>query len=233
MVTFAETHSHLMESFRAFLKDLEDPAATVLDVGTGTGRVALLVAPHVARVLAADRDEQALRVAYGAAKSFNVQNVQFFATDLDSEPWSEWAPAAVDAVLTHLSFTDKMASQAYDRLKPGGAFVVACFGPDQWRETGRVSRYVRTPEDVKMRLESAGFEVTEVLVEKLVASFSNFDQVRDSFFGPGHPVAEAWARDGRWTALEEHFRRGGNTFTESRVVARAYKPGGGPRSRVR
>lgn len=232
-IDFDEVHGHLMESFRAFLRDIEDPAATVLDVGCGTGRVALLIARHVGTVVGADRDEHALVLAAETARTNNIRNIHFYASDVNAEPWSEWAPRSVDAVVTHLSFTDTMAKRAFEALKPGGRFVVACFGPDQWRETGRQSRYIRTPEQVDAALREAGFEVEDVVVEKLVASFSHFGQIDQNFLPPGHPVRDAWTRDGRFQALKEHFEKGGVTFTESRVVARARKPGGDPPTRIR
>lgn len=230
---FDTVHGHLMDSFRAFLKDVEDPTATVLDVGCGTGRVALLVARKVGMVVGADRDEEALRLAAETARTNNVRNVNFFVTDVNAEPWSEWAPHSVDAVTTHLSMSDEVARRAFQALKPGGRFLVATFGPEQWKETGRRSRHIRTPDEVDRVLQEAGFEVQDVLVEKVVVSFPGFRELEENFFGPEHPVAEFWKRDGRWAGLQESFRRGQTTFTESRVVARARKPGGGPQTRLR
>ncbi len=49
----------------------------VLDIGTGTGRLALLIAPLARSVLGLDPDPQGIREARSEARRRGVQNVRF------------------------------------------------------------------------------------------------------------------------------------------------------------
>src|SRR5256885_16767525 len=71
----------------AFLKLLADEdlaGRTVLDVGTGRGRLALALAPRSRRVVGIDRDEVVLTDARRAAVAAGLTNVEFIGLDAEA-----------------------------------------------------------------------------------------------------------------------------------------------------
>src|SRR2546428_9404496 len=86
---------------RAFMKLLADEdfaGRTVLDVGTGRGRLALALAPRCGRVVGIDRDETALSEARQAAAAAGLANVEFVGVDAEAGEDVAFEP---DAVVAH------------------------------------------------------------------------------------------------------------------------------------
>src|SRR5258708_2831538 len=71
---------------------------TVLDVGTGRGRLALALAPRSGRVVGIDRDEVALTDARRAAAAAGLTNVEFVGLDAEA---AEYSGLESDAVVAH------------------------------------------------------------------------------------------------------------------------------------
>ena len=96
----------------AFLKLLADErlaGLTVLDVGTGRGRLALALAPRCDRVIGIDRDESALAAARQAAAAAGLRNVEFVAVDAEAGEYLGFAP---DVVAAHLCMSTAIAERA-------------------------------------------------------------------------------------------------------------------------
>jgi len=135
-----------------------DRAVRVLDLGTGSGAIALAVAhdrPNAA-VTATDRSDAALSVARDNARRLGLSNVAFAAADwyagVPSGPWDLIAsnPPYIDAIDPHLREGDlrfepvaalspgvdgqaalrTIIAGARERLSPGGWLVVE-HGHDQ------------------------------------------------------------------------------------------------------
>lgn len=109
-------------------------AATVLDIGCGTGSLALRLAPHARHVHGVDISTEMIRIARGKAASQGIPNVSFHVGTL--EDYATTVPAAsIDVIcaysLLHL-VRDRRATleQIFRLLRPGGVLVASttCIG---------------------------------------------------------------------------------------------------------
>ncbi len=195
--------------------------ATVLDVGTGTGALALHVAARARRVLGIDVDAGALVEAQRQARRAGLGNVVFVVADAERADYR--ALARPDAVVAHLCMSDAIVARAAAGLAPGGLLAFAAFHTDQWRETGRVSRFAYEPERVRAVLEGHGFRIERLEVERDVTTFASADEALAAT--AGHRAR--WEPDGRWAAWVRFVAGGGRTLTRSRVVVEARRGGPG------
>jgi len=196
-----------------------EPRATgnVLDVGTGTGRLALALAPRARRVLGLDTDAGALVEARRRARRAGVGNVLFVVADAETADYR--ALGRPDAVVAHLCMSDAIIERAGAGLGRSGALAFAAFHVDQWRETGHVSRFAYEEERVRAVLAAAGLRVEKLEIEREVA---RFESAADALQGVGR-LREKWQGDGRWAGWERFVAEGGRTLTESRLVVLARK----------
>jgi SAM-dependent methyltransferase len=221
---FLVVHHRPSESFLREALAVLDASKVAADVGTGRGAVAIVLAPRAKEIVAVDKDEASVREAARAAKERNIRNVTFYVSDLETEPWSEWAPKRVDVVLAHLFYSRSAIENAARLLPSGGSLVVAALGPEQWRETGIPPRFTATPQEVRAGLEGSGLRVEALHHDLSVVTAPGFDVLDDVFFRRARDVQARWKESGRWEGLKRSFESGSTTLTESRVVARATKP---------
>jgi ubiquinone/menaquinone biosynthesis C-methylase UbiE len=188
--------------------------ATVLDVGTGAGRVALALAPLCGRVVGIDSDAAALEQARRRAAAAALTNAEFRDADADRVEYVDVHP---DLVTAHLFMSDALVARAARALRPGGALVIVAFHVDQWRETGRPSRFAYDEERMRNVLESAGFAVEHLEVERDVRTFPSLEAAL------AHVIAleERWKSDGRWVRYIKFLEQGGRTLTRSHLVVKA------------
>lgn len=192
----------------------------VLDVGTGAGRLALALAPRARRVVGIDRDASALVDARRHARRAGLGNVLFVVADAETADYR--ALARPDFVVAHLCMSDAIVGRAAGGLDPGGLLAFAAFHTDHWQETGRVSRFAYAPESARRVLETAGFRVERLKVEREVIRFESIETARSY----AEPFRRKWEMDGRWAGWERFLAAGGHTLTESRLVvwARLARP---------
>jgi len=102
------------------------PGVAVLDVGCGTGGVAIACADRGANVTGVDRDAGMLEIA--ASKSAAVEWLELDATEIEDR----FGPESFDAVVSCLAFSEMSPqvqsytlSIALSRLRPGGHLVIA------------------------------------------------------------------------------------------------------------
>ncbi len=203
----------------AFLKLLADEPLedrTVLDVGTGHGRLALVLASRSARVVGVDRDETALAEARRAAASAGVGNVEFVALDAEASEYVDFAP---DAVVAHLCMSAAIAERAGRALPRGGPFAFVSFHSDQWSETGRRSRFAWSEDEAASVLGHAGFAIDHLSVERDVQSFGSVEEALAAAIG----LEERWRADGRWFRYIKFLEQGGRTLTRAHLHVKARK----------
>jgi SAM-dependent methyltransferase len=201
----------------AFLALLEaEPLAdrTVLDVGTGGGRLALALAPRCRQVIGIDTDAAAVEQARRRAAASGFAHVEFLVADADTVEYAAFAP---DAVVAHLCMSDAIVERAGHALRPGGPLAFVAFHVDQWRETGRRSRFAYDESRARRVLERAGFTVEHMQVERDVRTFDSVEQALAAAVG----LAERWKTDGRWFHYVKFLEEGGRTLTRSHLLVKA------------
>lgn len=97
--TLREIHGPEKASEEALLRILSaQPLGRVLDIGTGTGRIAELLAPQAAHIVALDKSLDMLRVARARLQSLVPDKVEIAQGDFASLPFPA---ASFDTVLLH------------------------------------------------------------------------------------------------------------------------------------
>ncbi|MEK7879425.1 MAG: class I SAM-dependent methyltransferase, partial [candidate division NC10 bacterium] len=104
---------------------------SLLDIGCGSGRLTLLLAPEVGRIVGIDRDAVAIREARRLARRRSLANARFVVADAEVVEYGRWRPRMVVA---HLSMSDAIIERAGRALAPGGSLAFVCFHTDQWKE---------------------------------------------------------------------------------------------------
>jgi SAM-dependent methyltransferase len=209
----------LSPTLLAWLDEEPLQGRAVLDVGTGTGRLALHLAPRARRVLGIDTDAGALVEAQRLARRAGLANVAFVVADGEKADYR--ALGGPDVVVSHLCMADAIIVRASAGLPPGGVLAFAAFHTDQWRETGRLSRFAYALDQARGVLGDAGFRVERLEVERETARFSSEAEALTATAD----LRARWEADGRWSAWERFVAEGGRTLTQSRLVALARRDG--------
>ncbi len=171
----------------AITKSRMSPESVVLDIGCGTGSLALRLAPSGAHVHGLDFSSEMIRIANDKARAQEVDNVTFHVGPFD-DSFTAFDAESLDGVcaysILHL-VPDREAAlrQIYRLLKPGGFFIssTVCLG-ESWIPYGLILWVMRTLGKAPMvsilskrtlteEIQRAGFiELTEpeVGAEKVV-----------------------------------------------------------------
>jgi len=168
---------------------------TVLDVGTGEGRLALHLAPRAKIVVGIDRDEEALAAAREAARAAGIANATFLAADADTANYRLLVRSPIDHVVASYFMSEACVRNTAKALRPGGRFLFACHHTDNWRETGQVGRFAFPPERMEAVLTANGFSVEFLGVDRTIIAYEGLDQLAEA-----HPMLrKRWGASGRWT----------------------------------
>ncbi|MEL6477038.1 MAG: class I SAM-dependent methyltransferase [Pseudomonadota bacterium] len=146
----------------------------VLELGCGTGTIALIHAPEVAEILATDISETMLDIARRKAEEAGVQNVTFTQADIDLIGEEAQFDAALAFSLLHLlEDRDRAIGKVFRLVRPGGLFISTtfCMADRLWwvgliapigRALGLLPliRLFRR-EDLERSITDAGFEIVE------------------------------------------------------------------------
>jgi len=109
------------------------PTDVILDIGCGTGSLALELAPHVAAVHALDFSGEMIKIGKRKASDQNVTNITFHQSTLEAAEGFE--PGQFDGVCAYniLHLVEDRADtlqRIFAYLKPGGFFIssTVCLG---------------------------------------------------------------------------------------------------------
>lgn len=185
-----------------------------LDVGCGTGRLTLWLAPRVKHVVGLDRDARALADARRLADDGGLANVEFHEMDVDREEYVRWQPELVTA---HLCASDAIIERAGRALAPGHCLAMVAFHVDQWRETGKVSRFAYDESRMACVLRAAGFAPEVMEVERDVVRFRSVEEGLAAAVG----LEDKWRSDGRWFRYIAFLEQGGRTLTRAHLLVTA------------
>jgi ubiquinone/menaquinone biosynthesis C-methylase UbiE len=133
----------VFEAKIAITKSHMKPTDVVLDIGCGTGSLALRLAGSAAQVHGLDLSSEMIRIANGKAKAQEVENVTFHTGPFD-DTFGAFDAESLDGIcaynLLHL-VEDRSAAlaQIFDLLKPGGFFIssTVCLG-ESWVPYGAI-----------------------------------------------------------------------------------------------
>jgi ubiquinone/menaquinone biosynthesis C-methylase UbiE len=126
--TYDEVVTPRFEPLAKALLELLDPkpGEMILDVSTGTGLLACLIAPCIRpqAVVAIDLADQAIRVASYRAGNAGIRNIRFEMMDARNIVYRS---GLFDGIASHLGIPnlgyDRTFHEAHRLLKPGGRFV--------------------------------------------------------------------------------------------------------------
>ncbi len=189
-------------------------ALRVLDVGCGTGRLMLWLAPRVKHVTGLDRDPAAIRDARRLAGAARLSNVEFHEADVEREEYDRWQP---DLVTAYLCASDAIIERAGRALAPGQCLAMVAFHVEQWKETGKVSRFAYDEGRIERALRFRGFAPEVIEVEREVTRFASVEEGLAAAVG----LEDKWRVDGRWFRYVTFLEEGGRTLTRAHLIVKA------------
>lgn len=214
-------HEALSRLLVRALAGLPLAGALALDVGTGRGRLAFLLAARASRVVGIDRDAAALADARREAEARGLAHVAFVEADAEA-PGADYralAGGAPDLVAAHLCLSDRILARAARALAPGGHVAVAGFHADQWAEAGIRSRFAYDEAGLERALDAAGLRPLFLGVERVVLSFASPAAALEGYLARSGLVRK-FEESGRLAGFEQYLAAGGRTLTtQARVVA--------------
>lgn len=138
----------------------------MLDVGTGTGRIAELLAPHAARVVAFDKSPDMLRIARARLQHLRADSVELVQGDFAQIPF---AARSFDTVLFHQVLHYAQAPEAVLAgaarvTAPGGRIAIVDFAAhdrEDLRQSHAHARLGFSDAQIEAMLRDAGFSPNE------------------------------------------------------------------------
>jgi SAM-dependent methyltransferase len=142
----------------------EGPIGRLLDIGTGTGRMLELLAPHSERSVGLDVDHEMLVLARAALGDAQLSQASVRQGDLHRPPFeaASFDVAVMHHVLHLLDDPGEAVLDAARLLRPGGRLLIADFGAHELAELTEVHGHRQlgiADEEMRAWAQGAGLEI--------------------------------------------------------------------------
>jgi hypothetical protein len=176
------------------------------------------LADDAGRMIGIDRSGEAIERARRRAAALRLSHVTFRCLDAEAIDYRELGP--ISLVVANLCMSNEILRRAAEALPPGHAIVFAAFHLDQWKESGKISRYAYGERQTETALAEAGFTPVYLGVEREVLSIASPDEGLAYLEASG--LSGKWKADGRWDGFVAYLRAGGREITSrARVIVKA------------
>jgi SAM-dependent methyltransferase len=211
-------HGSLSETLLRLIREESLRERTVLDVGCGKGRLTFALAEEAGRIIGIDWSDQVIQEAGQHARTLGLDHITFACCDAERIEYRELGP--IDLVAAHLCMSNEILERAAAVLAPGRCAAFATLHRDQWKESGRSSRFAYGEEDVEVALTAAGFDPVYLEAEHEVLSFAASGDALAYLEASG--LTGKWKTDSRWDGFLAYLERGGRELTiRARVIVKA------------
>jgi hypothetical protein len=112
---------------------------------------------------------------------------------------------------------DAIIERAGRALAPGQCLAMVAFHVDQWKETGKVSRFGYDEARIERALCFHGFVPEVIEVEREVTRFASVEEGLAAAVG----LEDKWRVDGRWFRYVAFLEEGGRTLTRAHLIVKA------------
>ena len=148
-----------------FLKSLNLTASkNVLEIGVGTGRIAVKVAPHCKRLVGVDISPKTIERAKENLKDYS--NISFVCADFNTHPFNETFDIIYSSLtMMHFENKQQVISKVDTLLDKGGVF---CLSIDKnqsdyiYMGTRKIKIYPDTLENIKSLIDASSMTVTNI-----------------------------------------------------------------------
>lgn len=138
------------------------PLGSLLDIGTGTGRMAELFAPKAERITALDKSLDMLRIARAKLQHLPAEQVELVQGDFAALPFAahQFDTVVLHQVLHFAQDPERALAEAARVTRPGGRIAIVDFAAhehEELRERHAHARLGFTDRQLKGLLSDAGF----------------------------------------------------------------------------
>ena len=213
-----EDHVGLSDTLLRLIREDRLRERTILDIGCGSGRLTFALAEEADRMIGIDRSNEAIERAGNRAAVLRLDRVAFHCLDAEAIDYRSLGP--INLVVANLCMSDEIIRRAAAALSPGHVIAFAAFHRDQWKESGKISRYAYGEAQLEAALSEAGFEPVYLGVEQEVVSLGSPDEAMEYLDAAG--LTGKWKTDGRWQGFLAYLQGGGRELTiRARVIVKA------------
>ena len=213
-----EDHVGLSPTLLRLIREEPLSERVVLDVGCGSGRLTFALAHEAARLIGIDLAGEAIERARARVVELGLGHVSFERLDAEAIDYRDLAP--IDLVVANLCMSDEILRRSAAALPPGRHIAFAAFHLEQWKESGKTSRYAYAEGQLQRALAETGFEPIYLGVEQEVLLLAAPDDGLAYLEASG--LAAKWKSDGRWEGFLRYLQNGGRQLTmRARVIVKA------------
>ena len=211
-------HGSLSETLLRLIREEPLRERTVLDVGCGKGRLTFALAEEAGRIIGIDWSDQLIQEAGQHARTLGLDHITFMCGDAERIEYRELG--LIDLVVAHLCMSNEIIRRAAAALAPGRCIAFSTLYRDQWKESGRSSRFAYGEQDVETALTAAGLDPVYLEAEHEVLSFAASSDALAYLEASG--LTGKWKTDSRWEGFLAYLERGGRELTiRARVTVKA------------